>query len=457
MAKGVKIDPAFQAAPYLGDSSQDPIAFTRNHNLTKYRAAKQRSDELKKSTQEGLENLMLNLKGWEDQEGFSEIMARQDKALKLFTDLSKKGLNLTSPKTSQEIEAYRTINNYHAETKQKVDEWNRQKDVIDLITQASKQDSLKPESERKIDQEATRLNIDKALKGKSISDRKLHIEKLLVFKPEIGDVHKYVADNMEFITKPEIVTEPYNDPVSGQIINKTREVSTPQNEKQREQDLRKLFKTAPEPVKTAVKTQKEKETDSTLNVMNDEDYFISMYDPKFKEKFIDKASGQGGGFAINLFGQKVKSQPAIKNNNNVKLGDRDYNEHYDFNISKPLIGVNLSDLGAEVYDGGKWTPASKEGGLVNAQMNFYDPKTDSFIFTTTSDGMDAGVFKAQTFSVPRANLGKEVDDLPIKKDDGKTGKLKDIYGKEPAGAKKLPLPENFWSTSKPKPYIPKTK
>jgi len=114
----------------------------------------------------------------------------------------------------------------------------------------------------------------------------------------------------------------------------------------------------------------------------------------------------------------------------------------------------MSYLGAEVYEDGAWTPASKEGGLVTAQLNFYDPKTDSFIFTSTANGMDAGVFKAQTFSIPRQNLGKEVDNLPIKKDDGKIGKLKDIYNQVPEGKKKLPLPNNFWSTS---PYIPKSK
>jgi hypothetical protein len=191
--------------------------------------------------------------------------------------------------------------------------------------------------------------------------------------------------------------------------------------------------------------------------MSDKDYFISSFSLPYKEKFIEKTTGTGGGLKISLFGgQEVKTQPAIKNTNGIKLGDRNYTEHYDFNIKSPFIGINLSDLGAEIYDGGKWAPASKDGGLVNAQFNFYDPKTNSLIFTTTSNGMDAGVFKQQTFSVPRANLGKEVDELPIKLDNGKVGKLKDIYDKAPTGAKQLPLPTNFWS--KPtKPYIPKSK
>ena len=90
----------------------------------------------------------------------------------------------------------------------------------------------------------------------------------------------------------------------------------------------------------------------------------------------------------------------------------------------------MSDLGADVLQGGKWEKVTDAGGLVSAQLNFYDPKTDSFIFTSTSDSQEAGVYRKQIFSVPRERLGDQAGDLPIIKDDGKAGKLKDIYGKQ---------------------------
>ena len=85
------IDPAFQAAPYLGDSSHDPIQFARRQNLQKFQAQKQKYEETQRNTARGLENLMVDIKGWEDQQGFKEIMAEQDKIMNGFLDLSRKG------------------------------------------------------------------------------------------------------------------------------------------------------------------------------------------------------------------------------------------------------------------------------------------------------------------------------------------------------------------------------
>src|SRR4030042_6276689 len=101
MAKGT-IDPAFQAAPFLGESSHDPIEFVRRHNLAKYQATKIRQEEIRRNTAEGLDKLMVDLKGWEDQQGFKEIMADQDKVFRGFLEMSRKGMNLTSPRTPDE-------------------------------------------------------------------------------------------------------------------------------------------------------------------------------------------------------------------------------------------------------------------------------------------------------------------------------------------------------------------
>jgi len=110
----------------------------------------------------------------------------------------------------------------------------------------------------------------------------------------------------------------------------------------------------------------------------------------------------------------------------------------------------MSDLGADILQGDKWEKVADAGGLVNAQLNFYDPKTESFIFTSTSDSQEAGVYKKQIFSVPRERLGDQAGELPIIKEDGKSGKLKDIYGKVPEGKRQL-VPNSFWSQT---PYIP---
>jgi hypothetical protein len=381
-------------------------------------------------------------------------MDDQDNVLNTFLDLSRKGMNLMSPRTSDEAMMYKAITDAHSKIKQKVDTWNEQKGLYDMAQKAIETDAQLPESQQKIDHNASYKNIQDILNTNDIYGRNGKLQNMLVKKVEYGDVIKAVTDNKSFFNQPTETQVVVPNPITGQNEIKMQSTMEPEKEKENQKRLGIMYEGFDQKYKNTIKKQRENAPDPNLNIMSDKDYFISSFSLPYKEKFIEKTTGTGDGSRMSLFGQEITAQPALKNNNNVHLGDRDYNEHYDFNITKPLIGISMSDLGAEVYEDGAWTPASKEGGLVTAQLNFYDPKTDSFIFTSTANGMDAGVFKAQTFSIPRQNLGKEVDNLPIKKDDGKIGKLKDIYNQVPEGKKKLPLPNNFWSTS---PYIPKSK
>ena len=456
MAKNVKIDPAFQAAPYLGDSSHDPIEFTRRQSMIKYQAKKQREAEIERNIAKGLDQLTIDLKGWDDKEGFAEIQARQDKAYKMYMDLATKGVNFVTPKTTADVMSFKALTDFQTETKQLADIRNNHKGLLDLVEKAVKEDSLKPEEEQRIDQDSTRANMAIALKDNTLIGRDKLMNNLLVPKVQVGDVVKQVIADKGF----------YIPPTQTQVVTPNPETGT--NDISFTEDMPKAdvdenvrragvrYAGLTEAMKKGVKQMRDAETNDLLRVMPLKDYYATLAVPTYRKKFLEKTTGAGGGLGINLFGQKITTQPAIKNSNTIRLGDRDYTEHYDFNISKPIIGISMSNLGAEVYEGEKWVPASKEGGLVTAQLNFYDPKTNSFIFTSTASGMEAGVWKAQTFSVPRENLGKEVDNLPIIKEDGKQGKLRDIYGQLSEGTKKLKLPGDFWSKPS-KPSLPKTK
>lgn len=432
MAK-TTIDPAFQAAPYLGDSSFDPVDFSRRQKTLKNRAQERRRDEEDANLAKGLDKLMIDVKGWEDQEGFKEIMQRQDKSLKLFTELSKKGLNLTSPKSSQEVEAYRAINQYHAETKQMVDEWDRNKKAYDIVTEAIKQDATKPESERRIDSEATRANVNKAMQGKTIAERKLELEKLLVFKPELGDVDKYVKDNLYRMPKPDIISEPVTDPNTGQTINRQREVETPEFIKEKEKSMRTLFATMPKPEKNLIKQLREK--DPNLDVMTDEDYFVSMYMPSFKQKFIDKAVGKASsGLDLNFLGSKTKLEPGNQRMEPLVYGDKTFTGVYTFKpTTKPFV-VPVGDKLSSQFAYSNWMPIEK-GGTVEATLYAYDPKTDMFIFNTTAGNKTPWVDNNTPVMVPRSVIGKDADNLPIMVG-GEQKKLKDIYGAAPLAEKK---------------------
>ena len=77
--------------------------------------------------------------------------------------------------------------------------------------------------------------------------------------------------------------------------------------------------------------------------------------------------------------------------------------------------------------GGKWVPAGNLGGLADANLNYYDADTDSFIFTAKANAMDAGVFKGQALSIPRTSLDDSFNNLPVKDEKGKTIAIKDLH------------------------------
>ena len=429
------IDPAFQAAPFLGDSSHDPVAFARSQKMMKNQAQMRKARETDENTAKGLEKLMLDIKGWEDEKGFSEVMSSYNKNINAFMDMSKKGLDLTSPKTEADIMAFNRLQQEHAKTKQLLDTWDRNKKAVDLFDTMIKQDAAKPESERKLDYKSSRLNLEKQLSG-NIQDRNLNLESLLVFKPEIGDVHKYVSDNMQFITKPDNITTYETDPNTGQSISRTREVITPEIAKAQEQDLRKLYKTAAKPIKTAVKEQRENDPNDSLNIMSDEDYFVAMYNPKFKEKMIDKAAGKGGGLNINFLGQKTAMEPGRQRKEPLNYGDKTFTSAYEFQSTKPLR-IPLGAAGSEIFMGRAWQPLTG-GGDVEGTLSYYDSNTDKFIFRTTQAGAAPFVMNNMTIAVPREVIGDQADELPIEVN-GEIKKLKDVFGTMQAIKKKLPV------------------
>ena len=126
-----KIDPAFQAAPVLQDE-YNPVEFAREAHQEKFQLQKAKYEEQQKATVEGLDKLMLNIKGWEDKSGFQELLGRQQKAIDGFMSLSRKGMNLVNPKTTEEVMAYKALNDYHSQTKQLADQWQEQKTAYDV-------------------------------------------------------------------------------------------------------------------------------------------------------------------------------------------------------------------------------------------------------------------------------------------------------------------------------------
>jgi len=453
MAKKGNIDPAMQAAPYLGDSTHDPIAFSRRQNFNKYQAAQKRQKEKEAETQKGLDALMLDLKGWEDQAGFKEIMKRQDNAINLFMKLSKDGLNLTTPKTNQDVTAFKAITDYHAQTKQIVDTWGRNKKAVDLITTAITEDAKKPLDQQKIDHDATRANTAKELQNNDITGRNLNLEKLLVFKPQIGDWDKYIKENANKFPVLDTVTEDVLDEETGTMKTKSTTAWTPDKIKEARDVARSLYRQADEKTKKALEMKQERERaidpNSMLSMATPEEFAIDISLPQEAQKFTNKTKGSSK-FSINFLGQKANIEPGTKRDEPLPYGDKTYTNSYLFKpTTKPLV-VPVGAEGSAQFMGNTWMPVTK-GGTVEATLYLYDPQKDEFVFNTTSNNNAPWVQNNTPISVPRSVIGNQADDLPIMID-GKMKKLKDIYGTTEVKVKTIGGMD-FSQT----PYIPKNK
>jgi hypothetical protein len=441
MATSGKIDPAFQAAPVL-QGVYNPVEFAQRLKTEKFQEAKLRQEQISKRTEEGLKNLMIDLKGWEDQEGFKELMADQDKIVNGFVELSRKGMNLISPRTTEEVMAYKAITDAHERVKQKADIWNQQKAVYDLLQKGLEEDNKLDSNQQRIDHAQTEKNLQELLKNKSILKRGDALKNVLVAKPSIEDVHKYVRDNLPLITKPPKIQVPYTDPETGLQASELRDgVMTPALQKQQIADLRNLYRTANAGVKAGVKSAKSQdETDA--NILSDEDYFVQMYNPKFKETIINKISGGGGGFMIDFGGQKQKMQPGVLAPQPKEIGSRIYSGVYEFPATtKPSI-INLLSNEAEEHTGrgdaktgsDGWKPVRPDdAGNVEANLIFYDPKRDELVFRTTQNNDKPYIRNNTEISVKRTSVTGS-DDLPIIVD-GKPKKLKDVIGEKKTGVR----------------------
>jgi hypothetical protein len=450
------IDPAFQAAPFLGESSHDPIEFARRQNLQKFQAQKRKYEETQKNTAQGLENLMVEIKGWEDQEGFKEIMGEQDKIMNGFLDLSRKGLNLVSPKTTQEIMAYKAVTDAHEKLKQKVDTWNTQKGVYDMVKKAIEADSAKPPDDQRIDKEATLSRMQDVLKSKSIYERGAGLQNLIITKTQFGDVIKKIIASKDFFEKPTQTQVIVNNPETGQNEVRLVENITAAQEKENIKRAGIMYEGLDESFKSTITKQKEKEslTDESVNMMSDKDYFTTFAVPTYKKRFLEKPTGKSGaGFAINFGGRKIAMEPGRFKPEPVPYGDKVYTGAYTFPQTTKSLTVPVGSGGSEQFTGQAWAPIKE--GTIEATLYLYDPATDEFVFNTTSNQNAPWVQNNKPVSIPRSVIGEEADDIPIEKD-GKIMKLKDVYGTKKQVKKELPgLKEDFWNKPSGYEYKPK--
>jgi hypothetical protein len=461
MAKTGNIDPGFQAAPFLGESSHDPIEFTRRHNLAKFQTEKAKAKEVADTTAKGLDELALDLKDLYNEKGIDEVLKDSAQTKEAFIKLQKSGINVFNPTSPLEIKAYQTFLKKQEETIKKVDVIKANKAIIELQGKAAFEDSKLPEDKQIYDQAAYRANLDAAKKAEGgVIETKGIFDNLLVKKPQIGDMYEYSRKNKDRFPVLDTTQEEYIDPETNET--RTRMVSqwTPEKIAEARAVAKQMYQEAPEEIKRSVELNQERirkaDPKSLLALATPEEFYIDSTLPQEAQKFSDKTKGTGGGINFNFLGTQTKITPGELHTNDQQYGGRNYNQRYDFSATKtfkvPTSGGFQHDSDPDPTKKDDGWHAITGGDDVEAELRFYDPKTDMLVFRATATAQNPWVQNNTTFAVPRKNV-PDAEKLPIMVN-GKKTELKSILPKEDPNAKKiLPLPENFWSTSKT-PYIP---
>jgi hypothetical protein len=289
------IDPAFQAAPYLGDSSHDPLEFARRNNLTKYKYAASQEEERKKDFDKGLKDLSMEVKGWEDNQGFEEINKDLETLRDKYVELSAQGYNLTSPQTMAERRLYKGISTAMDRVKYKHDVWQQQRAQVGEAQKLINSELAKPEEERDIDVEAVKSNIEDLMATPEVLSRNEKMGNLIVNKARPVDISKYFMESIPKVVPgtDKLVKDWSMDPTTGKFIKTTWEGVNPKRAKD---GILQIYDNAPKNIKNAV--EKAYAADPDKGVMSKDEWVINRFMPKYGAK-EDKVAGGGSG-AMNL-------------------------------------------------------------------------------------------------------------------------------------------------------------
>jgi len=451
MANG-NIDPAMRSATVLQNSQQGGGNAGFDRAIKEKQLSDIREKEKRTTIEKGLGSLnkvIEDMKVWEEQQGFKEIMDDHQKVIDVYLNLSKKGLNLVAPKSEQEIKAYKAIQDSHSRIIQKVNTWDSNKKQYDALEALAKTDLARSPDEQKIDWEKTYANRD-AQYSKSILDRKEGLNNLLVYKYDISDVLDYGALIKDKMEQPNRNVYQVTDP-DNTVRDVIDERLTKEQKEANKKRMASHYSVASPELKEAVKKLKEK--DPVLGMLSDEEYFTALNMPDVKEEWSSKLRSKADDGKVSFLGQKKAIAPAEKMDNPIPFGGRTYSERYQFassptytvpvgNISSYHAGMANKETGS---DG--WRPVGDAGGAIEATLWFYDPKSDSFVFRTTQANQTPPFTSANTtFAVPRSIIGSQADKLPVVDDEGNVTELKTVYPKEDKNKKEQIVDKGWWNT-----------
>ena len=433
MAK--KIDPAFVSAPYYGGSSYDPIQAVKEIKATNNQSGLARQKKLQEDTEKGLKELTMDIKGWSDQQGSDEITKELEETQAKYVELGTQGMNLYRPNSMAERKVAKAFRTKMNDLKQKHAVWQEEKMIAEAAEKFYRDQEQLPQEEQTADFEAGIKAMEdwKSTEG-GILERRKKMKGLIVTKARPEDIGAYF-DKQIGIALPGLDANQDNvstDPTTGQTTIKGW---AGMDATRLEAGIKKVvngIKNAPDNIQNAINNAYEKAKGET--VLSKDEWVRENFVPLYPEKTTTSIRGGsgGGGIELNFLGKKTTMKPGTLQTNPRTYGSGDegrtYTSYYEFDTDD-VFTIPLGKSGASTWVTNAWLPA-EGGGDVEGKLLFYDSNRDEFVFRTTQASIFPFSTNNQTVAVPRANLGDQVDELPIEVD-GVTKKLKDVYGSGP--------------------------
>lgn len=294
-----KIDPAFQAAPFFGESSYDPIRAVQqikeeeyNRSLLKYKKQQEDMDK-------GLKELNMDIKSWEDQKGFEEISNDLETLRSKYVEVCNQGYNLTRPSNIAEQKLSKQFHTALNNLKHKHDVWQYQKQRIDAAQKVIDEQMQKPEEERDIDTAAVYSNMQALKDTDGVLNRKDLSGNLLVNKARPVDIGEYARSNFSKVVPgmDKWVKSWSWDPATNKFSKVTGEGIKPARLLS---GMSKLLETAPQNVKNAVDKEYKAEKAANPEMLETkEEWFAKRYSPESpvreERTMTGGGSGTGGG------------------------------------------------------------------------------------------------------------------------------------------------------------------
>jgi uncharacterized protein (TIGR02145 family) len=161
----------------------NPVEFAQRQHMEKFQAQKEQYEQTEKNISEGMKKYSLEIDGWEDQIGYEELNKKISAIRNGFIELNAAGLNLITPRSSQELMAYKALNEAMDDIRYKSSIWQSQKLSYRAAEKIIYEQIIKKESERTIDIDATKANMRALLNTAGILNRSKLTENLIVYKP----------------------------------------------------------------------------------------------------------------------------------------------------------------------------------------------------------------------------------------------------------------------------------